>query len=48
MVGHAGQILRCLRGETDQAGGEPGLRGDGDFGAACGYGRIDFAGGVAD
>ena len=48
MVGHAGQILGCFRGKTDQAGGEPGLRGDGDFGAARGYGRIDFAGGVAD
>ena len=42
------QILGGFGGEAGDAGGEPGLRGDGDLGAACGYGVVDFVGGVAD
>jgi len=48
VVGETCQVLGGFGGEAGDAGGEPGLRGDGDLGAACGYGAVDFVGGVAD
>ena len=48
MVGEAGEVLGGLRGEAGDARGEPGLRGDGDLGAAGGYGVVDSVGGVTD
>ncbi len=48
MIGEAGEILGGFGGEACDAGGEPGLRGDGDLGAAGGYGVVDSVGGVAD
>ena len=42
------RILGGFGGEGGDASGKPGLRGDGNFGAASGYGVVDFAGGAAD
>ncbi len=44
----AGDVLGGGGGEADEARGEPGLRGDGDLGAAGGYGLEDAVGGVFD
>ena len=48
MVDEAGDVLGGLGGEAGDAGGEPGLRGDGDLGAAVGYGVVDAIGGAVD
>ena len=48
LVGEAGEVLGGLGGEACCAGGEPGLRGDGDLGASGGYGLEDFFGCVID
>jgi len=48
LVGEAGQVLGCDGGDAGDAGGKPGLRGDGDLGAASGYGVVDAVGGVLD
>ena len=48
MVGQTSQELGGFGGEAGDAGGEPGLRGDGDLGAASGYGVVDLVGGVAN
>ena len=34
LVGEAGEVLGGFGGEAGDAGGEPGLRGDGDLGTA--------------
>ena len=48
VVGEAGEVLGGGWSDSGDASGKPGLWGDGDLGAACGYGRIDFVGGVPD
>lgn len=48
MVGEAGKILHRFGRGAGNAGGEPGLWSDGDFGAAGGYCVVDLVGGVAD
>jgi hypothetical protein len=47
-VGERGEELAGLGGEADETGGEPGLGGDGDLGAAALDGGVDAVGGVAD
>jgi len=47
-VGERSEDLAGLWGEADDAGGEPRLGGDGDFGAAALDGSVDAVGGVAD
>jgi hypothetical protein len=46
LVGEAGEELRGGWNQTGCAGGQPGLRGDGDFGTPSGYRSVDFVGRV--
>ena len=48
VVGEAGEVLGGGWGDSGDASGEPGLRGDGDFGAACGDGGVDLVGGMTN
>jgi hypothetical protein len=48
LVGEAGEVLCGFRCQTCDAGCEPGLWSDGDFGAACYYGVVDLVSGVVD
>lgn len=48
VVGQAREVLGGCGGDACCSGYEPGLRGDGDLGSACGYCVIDSVGGVTD
>ena len=48
LVGERGEVLGGGGCDASESCGEPGLRGDGDLGAACGDGVVDAVGGVAD